>query len=92
MTTVLQCVSCSVVQCLAVSCSVFCSVSQCRAVSCSVLQCLALQFGQYAKCVKKDLDVSKETCKRDLSTLSFMCCSVLHCVAVCCRVLQCVAV
>jgi len=68
--SMLQCVAvcCSVLQCVAVCCSVLqqvavcCSVLQCVAVCCSKLQCVAV------------------------------CCSELQWVAVCCSVLQCVAV
>ena len=88
-------VCCSVLQCVAVCCSVlpatttktrsvavFCSVLQCVAVHCSVLQCVltAPFFGATPKL---------EYCSvlQDVA----VCCSVLQCIAVYCSVLQCVA-
>jgi len=80
-------VSCSELQCVAVSCSVLqcvrslpspsslrvcCSVLQCVAVCCSVLTRVAL-----CSCVLQ---------------YAAVCCSELQCVAVCCSVLQCVTV
>ena len=68
---------CSVLQFVAVCCSVF-SELQCVVVCCSILQRVAVSFS----------DVSQEIQVRVLR----MCCSVLQCVAVCCSVLQCGAV
>ena len=88
-------VRCSVLQCLAVCCSVdtcrlflpgsraaeCCSVLQCLAVCCSVLQSVAV-------CCRVLQSVAE--CCRVLQCVA-VCCSVLQCVAVCCSVLQCVA-
>jgi len=65
---------CSVLQCVAVSCSVLQRVSQRHSrethpVCCSVLQCVVV-------------------CYRVLPCV-IVCCSLLHCVALCCSVLQC---
>jgi len=70
-------VCCSVLQCVAVCCSVSsrfrCSALQCVAVCCPRCGCLTSNYFQVNECVA-------------------VCCSVLQCVAVCCSVLQCVAV
>jgi len=79
---------CSVLQCVAVCCSVLLYllrslvgtrsiVFQCVAVCCSVLQCIAM-------CCS--------TCSGVKSTKDRMCCSMLQYIVVCCSVLQCVAV
>ena len=69
---------CSVMQCVAVCCSVhsllhriFWKMLQCNAVCCSVLQYALASAEDFLKVVA-------------------VCCSVLQCVAVCCSVLQCV--
>jgi len=75
-------VCCSVLQCVAVCCSMFQggnAVEEFVAVYCSVLQCVAV-YGSVSQCV------AVWKCSRGV------CCSVLQCVAVCCSVLQCVAV
>jgi len=95
-------VSCSVLQCVAVSRSeigaqdsalgfsavtcVCCSVLQ---QNCSVLQsnCIVLQCVA-VRCSK----IVPEILAHGLSVLACLCCSVLQCVAVCCSVLQCAAV
>ena len=98
--SMLQCVAlevlchyCSVLQCLAVSCSL--SLSKCSVFvdqCCCVLQCVAVC------CFRSDLALlqlqSVAVCQSVLlSKCSFtatVCCSILH-FAVCCSVLQCVA-
>jgi len=86
---------CSVLQCVAVRCSVLqcavvcCSVLQCVAVRCSVLQCVAVCCS-VLQCV-----TVVQICSRGPSvshTANHVMHSVLQCVAVCCSVLQCVAV
>jgi len=79
----ITCVCCSVLQCAAV----FCSVLQCVA-ACSEVLAQSLQRAQncwrssrHASAVVNDI----------LSSITYVCCSVLQCAAVCCSVLQCVA-
>jgi len=74
-------VCCSVLQCVAVCCSV-CSVLQCVAVCCSVLQCAAVCCS-VLQCVAVYCSV--------LQCVA-MCCSMLQCGAARCNVLQCAAV
>jgi len=88
---------CSVLQCVAVCCSVFsvlqcvavcCGVSQHVAMRCNVLQCVALS------CALLHLPQRASMCCRVLQCVA-ECCSVLQCVAECCtvrRVLYCAAV
>jgi len=83
---------CSVLQCIAVYCSVSTYVSDtCVAVCCSVLQCVAVCLHTSATPVLQCVAVY---CIVLLCVAA--CCSVLTyvsdtCVAVCCSVLQCVA-
>jgi len=66
----------TVLQCVAVCCSVL----ECGGVCCSVLQCVAV-------CCSVSL---RKTLYTPWKTLyNTVCCSVLQCVAVCCSVLQC---
>ena len=75
---------CSVLQCVAVCCSMYWNVLsvsrsnlstlQCIAVYCSVLQCIAVCCSVYW--------IFLSVCRADLG--------VLQCAAVCCSVLQCV--
>jgi len=74
---VLQCVECSVLQCVALFAmcysvlqhvAVYCSVLQCVAVCCSVLQCVAVR-GSVSKCVATIIMFSADTfrkCVREL--------------------------
>jgi len=74
---------CSVLQCVAVRCSVsWVCPSTTLQVCCSVLQCVAVCCSVSWVCLSTMLQVC----------CSVLCCSVLQCVAVCCSVLQCVAV
>ena len=91
-------VSSSVLQCVAVCCSI-CGIKQCPsclavwqwcilqcvAVCCSVLQCVAV-------CCSVLQCGAVWYCNTRLISRIAVCCSVLQCVAVCCSVLQCVAV
>jgi len=85
------CCCCSVLQFVAVSCSVFALqlglyawmlVVQCVAVCCSVLQCVVVGYSvlrqRVAVCSLSNLDC----------TLTRCCCSVVQCAAVCCSGLQ----
>jgi len=84
---------CSVLQCVALCCSVLhlichkyqphtlvvcCSALQCAVVCCSVLRCVADRCRVVVFC--------------SVLQCVAQCCSVLQCVAVCCSVLQCAAV
>jgi len=75
-------VCCSVLQCVAVCCSV--SQSAC----CSVLQCVAVT----TRTNHNTADSQQWRAAVCCSMLQLACCSVLPCVAVCCSVLPCVAV
>jgi len=92
----------SVLQCVAVCCSVHITeeelfscfrtyvsprVLQCIAVYCSVLQCVAVCV---AVCCSVHITEEPSSCFR--TEVSLECCSVLQCIEVCCSVLQCVAV
>ena len=85
--SVLQCVAvcCSVSQCVAdqphVRRSLFACVLQCVAECCSVSQCVAV--------CRSVLQSVAESCS--VSQCIAECCSVSQCVAVCCSVLQCVS-
>jgi len=76
-------VCCSVLQCVAVCCSVTWSVLQCVAVCCSVLQCVA----EWLESAWLDNHYQK-TIKSSVLQCVAVCCSELQCVAVCCGVLQ----
>jgi len=68
------CVTVSVLQCVAVCCSVL----QCVAMCCSVLRCVAV-------CCSTCVAVCCSTCVT-VYALLYLCCSVLQCAAACCSV------
>jgi len=94
-----SCVAESVLQCVAVCCSVLqCvadSVLQCVAVCCGVLRCVAVCCSVLSSaadsCVAEGVLRCVAVCFSVLQCVA-VCCSVLQCVAVCCSVLQSVAV
>ena len=82
-------VCCSVLQCVAVCCSVVqCSVVQCVAVCCNVLKLLRCSLLQSFAEFRSMLQCVGQCVGQCVA----VCCSVLQCVAVCCSVLQCGAV
>jgi hypothetical protein len=90
---------CSVVQCVAVCCSVLhvaqC-IYECVAAWCSVLQCVAVCWSvlHVARCIHECVAVwcSVVQCVACSTMHLWMRCSVMQWVALCCIVLQCVAV
>ena len=90
---VLQCVCCSVLQCVELCrVAVCCSMLQCVALCCSVLLCVAVCCSvlQGVAVCSSLLQCGAECCSASPSiTRAHVCCRVLQCIAVCCSVLQC---
>ena len=82
--SVLQCVCCSVLRCVAVCCSVMSLHRRVSGSKMSVCQCVAALDPLHT-----ELAPNYEPL---LLQCAAVCCIVLQCVAVCCSVLQCVAV